>query len=202
MRLEAHRLRARHDVIVVVQKAPPSLDHREVGDHRDAVGLVEVRDDALEVVGERDAVGVEDGDEIRRRLLAASLEGARLEPATVGAADDVAHEAALAPPRGRGVHDRAAPLVVAVVQNLNLQEIARPTQEARGIDDATRHLRLVVHRKLDAHVRELQRECATNGRRRVAGVLLVLRTRGADEPRAVVVRVVVVVVDRRIVRRS
>ena len=58
-----------------------------------------------------------------------------------------------APPRGGPAANDSHSLVIGIVEDLDLEPVARPVHRAHGVDDALGDITLVVDRDLDAYAR-------------------------------------------------
>mmetsp|Transcript_16166 Transcript_16166/g.36976 ORF Transcript_16166/g.36976 Transcript_16166/m.36976 type:complete len:214 (+) Transcript_16166:1491-2132(+) len=136
----------------MIDMPPLRLQHRQVllGF---AVGVVKVRDRALEEVGDGREVGVDDGDKLRVGQLARVLQRARLVPPAMRSADDLALQPRPVGERfsNRLVGDGDSFQVGRVVEDLYLQGVGGPREGRSHRHRALRHRRLVVHRQLHAH---------------------------------------------------
>ncbi len=112
------------------------------------------RHGAAQPVGWRHEVGVENGDVGRIAQRHAGSERARLEAGPIGSPDMVDVHTLLAQP-GHGVDRNVGREIGTVVEQLDLQEFARPVEPA-GRHDGTLHDHgLVVDRDLNQHARQI-----------------------------------------------
>jgi len=127
-------------------------------DHADA-GVGELVDDAADPVGPGDEVGVEDGDEIALGDFEAFLEGSGLEAVAVGAMDVVDGLGRKSfGASGIALHDGLGDdggFVGGVVEELDLEAVARVVEAAAGVDEAVDNELLVIDGELDGDEGEL-----------------------------------------------
>ena len=140
VRVEQDRLDLGQQRIVRVDVAPARLHHRDLG-------IDEERDGALQEIGGRDEVGVEDGDVLALGHLHPGLERAGLVAGPIGAVQvgDVDAPGGVAPD---GLLGYRACFVRGVVEHLDLQELARVIHLAHGVDQPVRDVHLVVDGQL------------------------------------------------------
>ena len=141
--IDAEGLGHRQQGELAVQVTPARLD-----DRHPRVG--EVRDGFSEKIGFRYCVGVEDRHELSARLLEPGREGTGLEPgalATVEVGDREPARAELA----RGLGDDRAGVVGGVVENLDLEAVARVVEGADSLEQPARDVALIVEGKLHGH---------------------------------------------------
>jgi hypothetical protein len=141
MAVEQYRLRFRQQRVVLVDVAPPRLDHPDLR-------IGEVREQSEQEVPRRDEIRVEDRDIFAARDLQAGLERARLVTDAVPAVQvlDVDPLGRVAPHRELG---NTLGLVGRVVEHLDLQQLARIIDGAHRLDQPVGDVHLVVERKLD-----------------------------------------------------
>ncbi len=148
VRVEQDRLHLRQQRVVLVDVPPARLHH---GDLR----IAEEIDRALQEVGGRHEVGVEDGDEPSLRHPEPRVERARLVAGAIGAM----HVRDVDPLRRVAAHRAlrdARRLVGGVVQHLDLEQLARIIDLADRVDQPVRDVHLVVDRQLDGDRRQLR----------------------------------------------
>src|SRR6266516_2665296 len=142
MEIDEQGLQSSEPRVALVEMAPARL--------HEGYGFVGERADrAAQKVRRRDEVGVEDRDERRGRLLEAVGERPRLE----SAARTAAHVRDLDPvplPVRDAPGENLDRLVVGVVENLDLEAVARPVDGADGVEDPLRDVPLVVDGQLNA----------------------------------------------------
>ena len=111
---------------------------------------------ALEDVGLRQEVGVEDQDELALGRAQAVLERAGLEAGAVGAVDvlDVEVGVARAELGDLALADLLR-LVGGVVEHLDLEAVARVADGGDGVEQPLDHVHLVEERQLHGHRRQL-----------------------------------------------
>ncbi len=160
VRVEQDRLNLGQEGVILVDMPPARLDHAHFR-------VAEVRQRLEEEVRRRHEVRVENRDEICLRQLESSFEGAGLIAAAVDAMDIRDVEAARRVAADRQLGDIRG-LVRRVVEDLNLQQLARVIHLADRVDQSVRDVHLVVNRQLDRDARQV----AERGRRqrRVRGV--------------------------------
>ena len=140
-------------------------------------GIGELVDDAVKPVGRRDEVGVEDGDELALGDLEAFFECAGLVAVAVGAVevdDGLRREAFGA--GGIALDDGFGDdggLVGGVVEDLDLEAVARILDAAAGVDEAVDDELLVIDGELDGDEGELVFGEARGRLVRVRGLALV-----------------------------
>jgi hypothetical protein len=125
--VEQNRLNTRQRRIVVIEVAPARLDDRQFLVDR------EIRHRAPQEVRGRHEVGIEDGDEFTGGGLESRLERAGFETRPVGAVVVRDVEPAARVALNRQLRDVAG-LVGRIVQNLDLQLLARVVDAAHRID--------------------------------------------------------------------
>jgi hypothetical protein len=146
VRVEQDRLDLGEERVVLVDVAPAGLHQRHLG-----VG--EIVDRALQEVGLRDEVGVEDRDELPAGDLHGLVERPGLVAGAVGAVDVLDVQAL----RGVAAHGELGDLpgfVGGVVEHLDLQELPRVVDPADGVDETIDDVHLVEERQLDGHHRQ------------------------------------------------
>jgi hypothetical protein len=154
--IEQERLQPGEQAGVAVEVGPPGLHHRDPRVGEGADGLAQE-------VGRRHEVGVEDRVELAARDRAPGVEGAGLPPGA-GGAPQVDHIDAPGPPgRDLGGDDRGG-VVGRVVEDLDLEAIARPVEASGGGDGPGRDRALVVERERNGDDRR-GRQLARRGRR-------------------------------------
>src|SRR3989304_1479638 len=116
--------------------------------------VIETGQDALQVVLWWNRVGVEDGNEISPGPRQALRQGAGFEACSVPAADVLDVQAFGPQPRNQPA-DNGRGLVGRVVQNLDLQAVARIVELRYGAHHAFRNVELVVDRHLHREARPL-----------------------------------------------
>jgi hypothetical protein len=126
--------------------APARLDHADVV-------LGEVRQRALEEVGRRDEVGVENGHELARRLLQTSFQRPGLVAAAVHTVEIGDIQTPGGMPSNRELGDLLG-LVGRVVQNLDLEQVARILNSAHRFNESIDDVHLVIERQLDGDGRQ------------------------------------------------
>ena len=146
MAVEQDRLDLRQQRVVLIDVAPARLDHADLG-----VG--EVRHQTHQEIAGREEIGVENRDELAAGDLEAGLERAGLEPGPVATVDVLDVNSLRSQPVDRQFGD-AARHVRRVVQDLDLQTIARVLDGAHRLDQTIRDVHLVVERQLDRDNRE------------------------------------------------
>ena len=113
----------------------------------------EVRQRALQEIARRDEVGVEDRDELAGRLPEARLERARLVAAPVDPVQVADVEPLGGVPAHRQLRD-VLRLVGRIVQDLDLEQLARVVHLADGVDQPVRDVHLVEDGQLDGDARQ------------------------------------------------
>jgi len=146
VRVEQDRLDLGQQRVIGVDVAPPRLYHRDLG-------IDEERHRALQEVGARDEVGVEDRDVLTLGHLHARFERAGLVAGAVGAVQitDVDALGGIAPDRLLGHRAR---FVGGVVEHLDLEQLPRVIHLAHRVDQPVGHVHLVVDRQLHRDDRE------------------------------------------------
>ncbi len=152
MPVEQDRLDLRQQRVVLVDVAPARLHHR------DAVAG-EIRHHPQQEIGGRDEVGVENRDELAARHLEARFERAGLVPDAVRPVEVLDVEALGRKAADGEVRD-AAGLVGRVVEHLDFEPLTRILDTAHRVDQAVRHVHLVVERQLDRDDRQRVRQRA------------------------------------------
>ena len=145
--VEEDRLHAGEQRVVAVQVLPARLHHPHLGVGEPGHG-------AAQEVGPRHEVGVEHRQQLAARPLGAGGQRAGLEAAAVAAVQMVDVEAAGALPRHRFGHHLDG-LVGGVVEDLDLQPVARVIERADGVHQAPGDVHLVVEWKLNRDLRQL-----------------------------------------------
>src|SRR5262249_48202108 len=131
--------------VVAVEIGPASLHH---ADRR----ILEVRNRAAEEIGFGEKVSVEDTNEFAPRGLKAILQCTGLEAGTIGAVDVLDWQTL----RGEtldAIAGHLLRLVGGVVQNLNVQQLARIVETRDGFDEAFDHVALIENRELNGDAR-------------------------------------------------
>ncbi len=101
-----------------------------------------------------DEVSIEHGDELATCPVETRFQGAGFVSQSVGATN-VRNVEALFNPAADQAGDQKLRLVRGIVQNLNLESVARPVKTARRVDQPLNDVELVEDRKLNRHVREV-----------------------------------------------
>ena len=145
--IEQDRLDLREQRVILIDVSPARLDHRDLR-------IDEERHRPVEKVLGRDEVRIEDGDELALGDLHAGLERASLVACAIGSMDvgDVDALRRIAP---HGLFGHAPRFVGRIVEDLDLEQLARILQSTDGVDETIRHVHLVVDRELDRDRREL-----------------------------------------------
>ncbi len=150
-------VRVLHQPLSARQPVPVAVAPFDAGLHESRLGSSQHgRHRAAQPVGWRDEVGVEHGDIGSVTKRHASRKRARLEASALTAPHMVGIDAALAQ-AGDGVERDIRRQVGAVVEQLDLEQVARPVERAGGHDGAFDDHRLVVDRDLNKHARQLGR---------------------------------------------
>ena len=136
--VEQDRLNFGQERVVLVDMAPPGLDH---ADFRGG----EIRDQSTQKIRRRHEVGIEDPDELATSNLQPGLERSGLEPRAIGSMVVLDVDALRFEPANGDFCD-AACLVRRVVEHLNLEAIARIIEAADSVDQAVGHVHLVIKR--------------------------------------------------------
>ncbi len=142
--VNGQRLQPREPRVALVEVTPARLCETDAR-------VVENAERAPEEIARWDEVGVEDGDEGGRGQAQPVRERARLETLT-RATPHVGQADAFAPPVRRAPAHDGEGLVVRIVEQLDLQPLARPLDRAHGIDDPLSDVPLVVDRDLHTDV--------------------------------------------------
>ena len=146
VRIQQDRLHLGEKRIVLIDVSPARLHHRDLRIGKEWNG-------PLQEIRRRDEVGVEDRDELAFRDRHPRFERASLVAGTVGAVQvgDVD------PLRGIATHRAFGDLagfVRRIVQDLNLEQLARVIDLTHGVDQTIGDVHLVVDRKLDGDRRQ------------------------------------------------
>ena len=145
--VQQDRLNLGEERVVLVDVSPACLHHRHLGIGEELHG-------ALQEVGGRDEIGVENRHELAARDLQSGLERAGLVASAVGPVDvgDVDARARVPP---HGACRDTGRLVCRVVQDLNLEQVPRIVQLADRVDQPVGDVHLVVNRQLNSDARQL-----------------------------------------------
>ena len=159
--VDHQRLQPGEQRIALVQVDPAGLDETDAGVRERARG-------APQEVRRGKEVGVEDGDQLGLGGGQPSRERACLV-AAADLAPEVGDAQAAPPPGGHPGGDDGDGLVVGVVENLDLQPLARPVQRRSGVDHPLGDVALVVDRQLDGDEGEARAHGIRFGRGRQPG---------------------------------
>ena len=147
MRIQHHRLRGGEARLVAVQVRPARLRHPDTR-------IREVPHHAAQEIRPRHEVGIEHGDQLAARAPHSPRERARLVSRAAPAAEMRDVEPACSLPRdGRRGARRC--VIRGVVQDLDLEPLARIVERGRRIDQTLDDAALVVNRKLHRDDRKI-----------------------------------------------